>query len=263
VKLLDYEVEIGLVIGREPPWAPRSRRLNMADFVVGLVLTNDIRRDAAAQSSSSNRMYPTFTPVGPALVLVDAGTQALRGVALQLSVNGEVRQNMVVEATSLQPVEAPQALTKFRSSTRVTSCQAPGGHCTDPHGVAPGVTSTWVHLAAQPKRTLAPADGDVIGQCGHRRRRHQPRRPAQCGKRARRRTVCRSSCCGDHRCRPGRIAAATLLGQYGVECLVLDRHETVYPLPRRCTPTTRWSASCPAGHRRRVRRPTGGRMVFG
>src|ERR1700692_4687742 len=28
------------------------------------------------------------------------------------------------------------------------------------------------------------------------------------------------------------IAAATLLGQYGVETLVLERHETVYPLPR-------------------------------
>ncbi|MUL85592.1 MULTISPECIES: bifunctional 3-(3-hydroxy-phenyl)propionate/3-hydroxycinnamic acid hydroxylase [unclassified Mycolicibacterium] len=31
---------------------------------------------------------------------------------------------------------------------------------------------------------------------------------------------------------PAGIAAATLLGQYGVDCLVLDRHETVYPLPR-------------------------------
>jgi 3-(3-hydroxy-phenyl)propionate hydroxylase len=31
---------------------------------------------------------------------------------------------------------------------------------------------------------------------------------------------------------PTGITAATLLGQYGVECLVLDRHETVYPLPR-------------------------------
>jgi 3-(3-hydroxy-phenyl)propionate hydroxylase len=31
---------------------------------------------------------------------------------------------------------------------------------------------------------------------------------------------------------PAGITAATLLGQYGVECLVLDRHETVYPLPR-------------------------------
>ncbi|BBX44155.1 bifunctional 3-(3-hydroxy-phenyl)propionate/3-hydroxycinnamic acid hydroxylase [Mycobacterium cookii] len=31
---------------------------------------------------------------------------------------------------------------------------------------------------------------------------------------------------------PAGLTAATLLGQYGVDCLVLDRHETVYPLPR-------------------------------
>jgi 3-(3-hydroxy-phenyl)propionate hydroxylase len=31
---------------------------------------------------------------------------------------------------------------------------------------------------------------------------------------------------------PAGITAATMLGQYGISCLVLDRHETVYPLPR-------------------------------
>jgi 3-(3-hydroxy-phenyl)propionate hydroxylase len=31
---------------------------------------------------------------------------------------------------------------------------------------------------------------------------------------------------------PTGITAATLLAQYGISCLVLDRHETVYPLPR-------------------------------
>ncbi len=31
---------------------------------------------------------------------------------------------------------------------------------------------------------------------------------------------------------PAGITAATLLGQYGISTLVLDRHETVYPLPR-------------------------------
>ena len=31
---------------------------------------------------------------------------------------------------------------------------------------------------------------------------------------------------------PAGITAATLLAQYGIERLVLDRHETAYPLPR-------------------------------
>ena len=31
---------------------------------------------------------------------------------------------------------------------------------------------------------------------------------------------------------PTGLTAATLLGQYGVECLVLERWETIYPQPR-------------------------------
>ena len=31
---------------------------------------------------------------------------------------------------------------------------------------------------------------------------------------------------------PTGITAATPLAQYGIDCLVLDRHETAYPLPR-------------------------------
>jgi 3-(3-hydroxy-phenyl)propionate hydroxylase len=31
---------------------------------------------------------------------------------------------------------------------------------------------------------------------------------------------------------PTGLTAATLLGQYGVECLVLDRWESIYPQPR-------------------------------
>ena len=31
---------------------------------------------------------------------------------------------------------------------------------------------------------------------------------------------------------PTGMTAATMLGQYGIPCVLLDRHETVYPLPR-------------------------------
>ena len=64
---------------------------------------------------------------------------------------------------------------------------------------------------------------------------------------------------------PTGITAATLLGQYGVECLVLDRHETVYPLCRgRCTPTTRCTASWPGWASARSSPPTADpEWVFG
>jgi 3-(3-hydroxy-phenyl)propionate hydroxylase len=53
---------------------------------------------------------------------------------------------------------------------------------------------------------------------------------------------------------PTGITAATLLAQYGIDCLVQDRHETAYPLPRAVHADDeiyRW----PAWRRRRARRP--------
>ena len=73
VKLMDYELEIGLVIGRELPVGTEVTATNLADFVVGLVVTNDISaRDVqlTKQQFFESKSYPTFTPVGPALVLV-------------------------------------------------------------------------------------------------------------------------------------------------------------------------------------------------
>ena len=82
VKLLDYELEIGLVFGRELPVGTEVTEANLADFVAGLVVTNDISaRDVqlTKQQFFESKSYPTFTPVGPALVLVDRrGTQAFR-----------------------------------------------------------------------------------------------------------------------------------------------------------------------------------------
>ena len=82
VKLLDYELEVGLVIGRELPVGTEVTEANLADFVVGLVVTNDITaRDVQLTKAQffESKSYPTFTPVGPALVLRRRrGTQAFR-----------------------------------------------------------------------------------------------------------------------------------------------------------------------------------------
>src|ERR1700726_1064372 len=94
VKLLDYEVEVGLVFGRELPVGTEVTAANLADFVVGLVLTNDISaRDVQLpkQQFFESKSYPTFPPAGPALVLVDADELGRFGeLRLRLSVNGEV-----------------------------------------------------------------------------------------------------------------------------------------------------------------------------
>ncbi|ORW91691.1 fumarylacetoacetase [Mycobacterium sp. IEC1808] len=119
VKLLDYELEIGLLIGREIPVGTEVTEANLAEFVHGLVVTNDVSaRDVqlTKQQFFESKSYPTFTPVGPAVVLVDADELKRFGdLRLQLRVNGELRQNMVVEGDMLySPVEALQTLARFQ-----------------------------------------------------------------------------------------------------------------------------------------------------
>jgi 2-keto-4-pentenoate hydratase/2-oxohepta-3-ene-1,7-dioic acid hydratase in catechol pathway len=119
VKLLDYEVEIGLVIGRDIPVGTEITESNLADFIAGLVVTNDVSaRDVQLTKTQfyEAKSYPTFTPVGPALVLLDANELNRFGdLRLELQVNGEVRQNMLVHGDMIYPpLQALQSLARFQ-----------------------------------------------------------------------------------------------------------------------------------------------------
>jgi 2-keto-4-pentenoate hydratase/2-oxohepta-3-ene-1,7-dioic acid hydratase in catechol pathway len=120
VKFLDYEVEIGLVIGRDVPIGTEITASNLADYVAGLVVTNDVSaRDIQLPQTQfyEAKSYPTFTPVGPALVLLDADELKRFGdLRLQLRVSGEVRQTMLVDGDMIyQPLQALQSLTRFQN----------------------------------------------------------------------------------------------------------------------------------------------------
>jgi 2-keto-4-pentenoate hydratase/2-oxohepta-3-ene-1,7-dioic acid hydratase in catechol pathway len=119
VRFLDYEVEIGLVIGRDIPVGTTISEANLSDVVAGLVVTNDVSaRDIQLPQTQfyEAKSYPTFTPVGPALVLLDADELKRFGdLRLRLKVNGEVRQDMVVDGDMLyKPVQALQSLARFQ-----------------------------------------------------------------------------------------------------------------------------------------------------
>jgi 2-keto-4-pentenoate hydratase/2-oxohepta-3-ene-1,7-dioic acid hydratase in catechol pathway len=119
VKLLDYEVEIGLVIGRATPVGTAISDANLAEFIAGLVVTNDVSaRDIQLPQTQfyEAKSYPTFTPVGPELVLLNAEELKRFGeLRLRLSVNGEERQNALVEGDMLyRPLQALQSLTQFQ-----------------------------------------------------------------------------------------------------------------------------------------------------
>lgn len=118
VKLLDYEIEIGLVFGKTLTVGTKIDASNVAEYVAGLVITNDVSaRDVQLPKTQfyEGKSYPTFTPVGPRLLLLEAGEFDRFGeLTLTLRVNGTVRQNSTVADMIYRPVESLKALSKFQ-----------------------------------------------------------------------------------------------------------------------------------------------------
>ncbi|RHW23379.1 fumarylacetoacetate hydrolase family protein [Nocardioides immobilis] len=119
VRFLDYEVEIGIVFGKSVPVGTTITADNLGEYVAGLVVTNDVSaRDLQLPKTQffEAKSYPTFTPVGPALVLLEGDElKRFADLRLTLKVNGAVRQDAVVAGDMIfQPLEALQALTGFQ-----------------------------------------------------------------------------------------------------------------------------------------------------
>ena len=119
VQFLDYEVEIGIVFGKSVPVGTTITAETLPEYVAGLVVTNDVSaRDLQLPKTQffESKSYPTFTPVGPALVLLEGDEFDRFGdLRLRLTVNGEVRQDMIVaDDMVFQPLEALQTLTGFQ-----------------------------------------------------------------------------------------------------------------------------------------------------
>lgn len=96
VRLLDYELELGLVIGAAVT-APTEVRLDdLTRYVAGIVLTNDVSaRDVQIPQGQwfKGKSFRTFTPTGPYLYLLEPGdAELIYDLDLCLEVNGEARQ---------------------------------------------------------------------------------------------------------------------------------------------------------------------------
>ena len=89
---LDWEVELGVVIGTQARYVPESRAL---DYVAGYCVVNDVsERNFQLERGSQwdrGKGCDTFGPVGPYLVTTDEITDP-QGLDLWLDVNGEKRQ---------------------------------------------------------------------------------------------------------------------------------------------------------------------------
>lgn len=96
VRLLDYELELGLVIGAPVSAGVTVTPENLHEFVYGLVMANDISaRDVQVPQRQwfKGKSFRGFCPVGPVLYLFDPEEiPLLQDMEMQLCVNGEVRQ---------------------------------------------------------------------------------------------------------------------------------------------------------------------------
>ncbi|MFD0852218.1 fumarylacetoacetate hydrolase family protein, partial [Actinomadura adrarensis] len=119
VRLLDHEVELGLVIGAPIPVGTEVTEENLAGLVAGLVIANDVSaRDLQLPKTQfyESKSYPTFTPLGPRLLLTGATDLArLPGLRLTCAVNGQVRQDSPAADMIVTPARALTLLSRFQA----------------------------------------------------------------------------------------------------------------------------------------------------
>lgn len=176
VRLLDYEVEIGLVIGAPLPVGTQVSSANLADYVAALVVTNDVSaRDLQLPKTQfyEAKSYPTFTPTGPALVLLEEGDlDRFAELRLRLWVNGELRQDMPASDMIYQPLETLRALTGFQrldpgdlllTGTPVgTALSAPPKPVEILGSLLPAATKWRLFFKAQAKNPKYLRDSDLV-----------------------------------------------------------------------------------------------------
>ena len=114
VELLDYEIELGLILKRDILSTTVVTDKNLHEYVGALILCNDVSaRDeqfgAPVMQWFKGKSYRTFCPSGPVLYLMDEADFArLYDLQLTLRVNGEVRQQ---SSTDLLIHKPPKTLT--------------------------------------------------------------------------------------------------------------------------------------------------------
>lgn len=109
VKLLDYEVELTLVLGKKTSGPADITAANLHEYVAGICIGNDVSaRDVQIPQMQfhKGKSYRTFCPLGPVLCLLDQNEMHyLDEMQLTLSVNGYLRQNDNTANLVFKPAE--------------------------------------------------------------------------------------------------------------------------------------------------------------
>jgi 2-keto-4-pentenoate hydratase/2-oxohepta-3-ene-1,7-dioic acid hydratase in catechol pathway len=176
VGFLDYEVELGLVLGSDLPVGTTVADADLARYVAALVVTDDISARQIQLTKTQfyeAKSYPTFTPVGPWLTLIDAADLArLDSLRLTLRVNGEVRQDNTAADMIVRPAPALTLLSRFQpmapgdllltGTPGGTALKAPAKIAGMMAGLLPPATRWKLFFRREAANPRYLRDGDVI-----------------------------------------------------------------------------------------------------
>jgi 2,4-didehydro-3-deoxy-L-rhamnonate hydrolase len=117
VQLLDYEIELCLVLRQDIHAEISVNRFNLHDYVAGICIGNDVSaRDIQIPETQfyKGKSYRTFCPLGPMLCLLEQDEMHyLDHLELRLTVNQHVRQQDSTRNMVFKPAETLSEMSQF------------------------------------------------------------------------------------------------------------------------------------------------------
>ncbi|MFO0695547.1 MAG: fumarylacetoacetate hydrolase family protein [Polyangiales bacterium] len=176
VRLLDYEIELALVLGARTRSAVDVGPDDLATYVAGVCIANDVSaRDVQIPQMQfhKGKSYRTFCPMGPVLALLEVDEMhQLDEMLLTLTVNGERRQHDHTGNLVFKPAETLSEyshVSDFDPGDVILTGTPAGCALRIPSPVAvrvaallPEKTKWKAFLAAQAKRKEYLSPGDVV-----------------------------------------------------------------------------------------------------
>ncbi|MCE5288843.1 MAG: fumarylacetoacetate hydrolase family protein [Nocardiaceae bacterium] len=177
VQLLDYEVELGIVLGKPITEPVTVTAETLAEYVGAFVVANDVSaRDIQLPQGQwyKGKSYRTFCPVGPYLCVPENAADVARWpeLRLTLSVNGKKRQDSLAGDMVFKPADS---LTEFSQLENfevgdVILTGTPGGVALQPPkaiaqkiaGLLPEDTKWQLFVKAQAKSSAYLKPGDQV-----------------------------------------------------------------------------------------------------
>jgi len=109
VQLLDYEIELGIIMKQEISGPVTVTRENLGDYIAAVTIVNDVSaRDIQIPQMQfyKGKSFRTFGPCGPYLCMLEpADVPAIEQLDLLLTVNGQTRQKDNTANLVFKPAE--------------------------------------------------------------------------------------------------------------------------------------------------------------